>query len=249
MLPNHSSLAVAEQFGMLEALHPGRIDLGIGRAPGTDQHTAAALRRMVRNAEDEFPRQLRDLLDYFDGNNPHITAVPAEGYRPAIWMLGSSDFSARAAALMGVPFSFAHHFASGGTWDALSVYKDSFKSAQTESGESAPYTKIGVSVICADNREEAEFLAGPTAYSFLSLRQGRPTQMPSPEAVAAMDFNGAEREMMRQWQGPAVLGDPASVREQLNELAARYQVDELMITTMTYDPADRLRSYELIAKG
>ena len=128
MLPNHASLVVAEQFGMLEALHPGRIDLGIGRAPGTDPVTAAALRRNPAPfAADEFPEQLRDLFMFFDGTHPQITAVPGRGYQPAMWMLGSSDYSAQVAGALGLPFSFAHHFASHNTVAALEVYRASFR--------------------------------------------------------------------------------------------------------------------------
>ena len=159
MLPNHSSLVVAEQFGMLEALHPGRIDLGIGRAPGTDPVTAAALRRIPGGfGADEFPEQLRDLFAYFEGTHPQITAVPGRGYRPALWMLGSSDYSAQVAGMLGLPFSFAHHFASHNTIAALDVYRESFRpSADLE----RPYAMIGVPVICADTAEHARWLAAP----------------------------------------------------------------------------------------
>jgi luciferase family oxidoreductase group 1 len=245
MLPNHSSLVVAEQFGMLEALHPGRIDLGIGRAPGTDPGTAAALRRSpTAGGADDFPEQLRDLFAYFEGSHPRITAVPGRGYRPAMWMLGSSDYSAHVAGVLGLPFSFAHHFASHGTARALEVYRSAFRpSAFLEQ----PYAMIGVPVICADTRERAEWLAGPSAYSFVRLRQGQPTQLPSPEDAAEYQFSALEQELVRQWQLPLVLGTPAEVCGQLQELAARMRVDELMISTMVHGHADRLRSYALLA--
>jgi luciferase family oxidoreductase group 1 len=245
MLPNHSSLVVAEQFGMLEALHPGRIDLGIGRAPGTDPVTAAALRRSATaGGADEFPDQLRDLFAYFEGSHPRITAVPGRGYRPAMWMLGSSDYSAHAAGVLGLPFSFAHHFASHGTERALEVYRSAFRpSAFLEQ----PYAMIGVPVICAETRERAEWLAGPSAYSFVRLRQGRPTQLPSPEEAAEYEFSPLEREHIRQWQLPLVLGTPSEVRAQLQELAARLRLDELMISTMVHGHDDRMRSYALLA--
>ena len=246
MLPNHSSLVVAEQFGMLEALHPGRIDLGLGRAPGTDPVTAAALRRTpaARAGADDFPEQLRDLFAYFEGSHPQITAVPGRGYRPAMWLLGSSDYSAQAAGALGLPFSFAHHFASQNTLAALDVYRASFRpSAWLEQ----PYAMIGVPVICADSPERAEFLAGPSAFSFVRLRQGRPTQLPTPEEVSAYEFTPIERELIHHWHAPLVVGTPEVVRNELEALAERTRVDELMISTMVHGHTDRIRSYELVA--
>jgi luciferase family oxidoreductase group 1 len=247
MLPNHSALVVAEQFGMLEALHPNRIDLGLGRAPGTDPVTAAALRRSpAARGADDFPEQLRDLLAYFEGSHPKITAVPGRGYRPALWMLGSSDYSAQVAGLLGVPFSFAHHFASQNTVAALEVYRAAFRpSAFLEQ----PYAMIGVPVICADTAEQAEWLSGPSAYSFVRLRQGRPTQLPTPDEVEAYAFTEMEQELIRQWHGPLVRGTSEQVREQLDRLVERTRVDEIMITTMVHGQADRLRSYELVAEA
>ena len=172
MLPNHAALVVAEQFGMLEALHPGRIDLGIGRAPGTDPVTAAALRCGPASlGADEFPAQLRDLFLFFDGAHPSITAVPGRGYRPAVWMLGSSDFSARVAGALGLPFSFAHHFASHNTVAALEIYRDSFRPSP-ELDE--PYAMIGVPVICADTEERARWLSGPSALVVRAPAPGPP---------------------------------------------------------------------------
>jgi luciferase family oxidoreductase group 1 len=245
MLPNHAALVVAEQFGMLEAMHPGRIDLGIGRAPGTDPATAAALRRSRSSImADEFPEQLRDLFSFFEGTHPQITAVPGRGYRPAVWMLGSSDFSARVAGALGLPFSFAHHFASQNTVAALQIYRDSF---QPSPDLAEPYSMIGVPVICAETDERARWLSGPSALSFARLRQGRPTQLPTPEEAADYVFTPTEREIVRAWTAPLVRGEPDHVRAELEALAARTGADELMITTMIHGPADRLRSYELLA--
>jgi luciferase family oxidoreductase group 1 len=247
MLPNHASLVVAEQFGMLEALHPGRIDLGIGRAPGTDPVTAAALRRNPDSlAADEFPAQLRDLFLYFDGRHPQITAVPGRGYRPAVWMLGSSDFSAQVAGALGLPFSFAHHFASHNTVAALGVYRDAF---QPSPELAEPYAMIGVPVICAETTERARWLAGPSALGFARLRQGRPTQLPTPEAAAEYVFSPLEKEIVKGWTAPLICGTPEHARAELEELVERTGADELMITTMIHGPADRLRSYELIAEA
>jgi luciferase family oxidoreductase group 1 len=245
MLPNHASLVVAEQFGMLEALHPGRIDLGIGRAPGTDPATAAALRRSRSSImADEFPEQLRDLFSFFDGTHPEITAVPGRGYRPAVWMLGSSDFSARVAGALGLPFSFAHHFASQNTVAALQIYRDSF---QPSDDLAEPYSMIGVPVICADTDERARWLSGPSALSFARLRQGRPTQLPTPEEAAEYVFTPTEREIVRAWTAPLIRGEPDYVRSELEALAQRTGADELMLTTMIHGPEDRMRSYELVA--
>jgi luciferase family oxidoreductase group 1 len=245
MLPNHASLVVAEQFGMLEALHPGRIDLGIGRAPGTDPVTAAVLRRSpAALGADDFPEQLRDLFLFFAGNHPQITAVPGRGYQPEIWMLGSSDFSAQVAGALGLPFSFAHHFASRNTVAALEVYRAAFRPSETLTH---PYAMIGVPVICAETDERARWLSGPSALSFVRLRQGRPRQLPTPEEAAEYVFTPAERELVRSWTAPLIVGDPDSVRAQLEALAARTGADELMITTMVHGAADRLRSYELLA--
>jgi luciferase family oxidoreductase group 1 len=251
MLPNHASLVVAEQFGMLEALHPGRIDLGIGRAPGTDQLTAVALRRSrVGLAADDFPDQLVELVGYFSGDWPedhpfrHVTAVPGLGHRPALWLLGSSDYSARAAGLLGLPFSFAHHFAAANTEAALAAYRAAFR----PSGElAAPYVMLGVNVVCAETDEEARWLAGPGALAFLRLRSGRPGRYPTPQEAADYTFTPAEREVVRAWTASHVVGDPGTVRRKLDALVAGTGADELIVTTLTHDPDDRLRSYELVA--
>ena len=246
MLPNHPALVVAEQFGMLEALHPGRIDLGIGRAPGTDAVTAAALRRRPDAlGADEFPEQLRDLLAFFAGTHPQITAVPGRGYRPAIWMLGSSDFGAQVAGMLGLPFSFAHHFAPANTEPAVDIYRQSFRpSAELD----RPYVMLGVPVICADTDERARWLAGSSSVSFVRLRQGRPTPLPSPEEAADYTFTPFERELLKSWIRPLVLGSPATVQAGLDELAVRTGADELMLTTLVHGTEDRLRSYELVAE-
>jgi luciferase family oxidoreductase group 1 len=246
MLPNHASLVVAEQFGMLEALHPGRVDLGIGRAPGTDAVTAAALRRGGNLAADDFPEQLRDLLQFFDGTYPRIIAMPGRGYRPALWMLGSSDYSAQVAGLLGLPFSFAHHFASHATMGALAAYRATFRPS---SDLGAPYTMIGVPVICADTSERARWLAASNQLSFVRLRQGRPTALPTPEEAAEYVFTPSERALLQSWTAPQIIGDPGEVRAGLTELVARTEVDELMITTTTHNPVDRRHSYELVAQA
>jgi luciferase family oxidoreductase group 1 len=252
MLPNHASLVVAEQFGMLEALHPGRIDLGIGRAPGTDPLTASALRRSPRSlVADDFPDQLIELMGYFDGGLPEhhpyarITAVPGRGHRPALWLLGSSDYSARAAGLLGLPFSFAHHFAAGNTGPAIAAYRDAFRPSDDLA---APYLMLGVNVVCAETDERARWLAAPGMLAFLRLRSGRPGRYPTPEDAADYTFTPAEREVVRSWTSSHVVGSPDTVRRGLADLVAETGADELIVTTITHDPVDRRRSYELVAE-
>jgi luciferase family oxidoreductase group 1 len=244
MLPNHAPLVVAEQFGTLEALHPGRIDLGIGRAPGTDQRTALALRRtMAGLSAENFPDELADLLGYFSESGP-ITAVPGRGNEPAVWLLGSSGFSAQLAGMLGLPFSFAHHFSSANTVPALELYRSSFQPSRwlTE-----PYAKVAVNTICADTDEQARFLAGPASLSFLRLRQGRPEPMVTPEEAAAHPYTDQERAFAEQRFADQAVGSVETVRDQLTSLLARTGADELMLTTMVYDVSARIHSFEMVA--
>jgi luciferase family oxidoreductase group 1 len=250
MLPNHAPLVVAEQFGMLEALHPGRVDLGIGRAPGTDQITALALRRSRDLImADDFPSQLAELMHHFNGGLPddhpfaRITATPARGYQPDIWLLGSSDYSAIAAGQLGLPFSFAHHFAGGNTEQALAAYRDAFRPSAVLD---QPYVMLGVAVIAAETDERARWLAGPSALAMVRLRTGRPGRYVTPEAAAEYQFTPAEKEIARGWGRSHVIGSPATVRAGLEDLVARTGADELMITTMVHGHADRIESYRLV---
>ena len=247
MLPNHAPLMVAEQFGTLEALHPGRVDLGIGRAPGTDQVTALALRRTMEGLSAEaFPQELADLISYFTGDEPRlrITATPGLGDMPAIWLLGSSGFSAQLAGILGLPFSFAHHFSSANTLPALALYRQHFQPSQWLD---KPYAMVAVNAICAEDDERARFLAGSSGLSFLRLRTGRPGRVPSPEEAAAYPYSDAEREFIADRQSTQHIGGPERVTEGLTALIKQTGVGELMITTQTFDPADRLRSFELVA--
>ncbi|MDP1819394.1 MAG: LLM class flavin-dependent oxidoreductase [Acidimicrobiales bacterium] len=249
MLPNHAPLVIAEQFGMLEALHPGRIDLGIGRAPGTDPAAAAALRRS-RNLEPELPTLLGELLGFFNGTFPddhpyrRITAVPGLGYQPDLWLLGSSDYSARLAGLLGLPFSFAHHFSAGNTLPALEVYRSSFRPSPVLD---EPYVMLGVAVLCADTHERACWLARPGDLAFLRLRSGRPGRFPTPEEAADFHPTPAEREAIRNWSSSRIIGDPAGVLDKLRALVATTAADELMVTTMVHGDDDRVRSLRLVA--
>ncbi|WP_428964579.1 LLM class flavin-dependent oxidoreductase [Micromonospora fluostatini] len=247
MLPNHAPLVVAEQFGTLEALHPGRIDLGIGRAPGTDQVTALALRRTMQGLSAEgFPQELADLVNYFTGEQPGpIVATPGRGDMPAVWLLGSSGFSAQLAGLLGLPFSFAHHFSAQHTLPALALYRQHFRPSRWLA---EPYAMVAVNAVCAETDGRAEWLAGPSALSFLRLRSGRPEPLVSPDEAAAYPYTEVEREFVLSRREGQALGSPETVRRQLTELLARTGADELMLTTLVYDVTDRVRSYELIAE-
>src|SRR6516165_2776870 len=248
MLPNHAPLVVAEQFGTLEALHPGRIDLGIGRAPGTDQLTALALRRTMEGLSAEnFPAELLDLIRLFTGGDApaRITATPGLGDMPAIWLLGSSGYSAQLAGLLGLPFSFAHHFSSANTVPTLTLYRENFRPSQWLEH---PYAMVAVNAICADTDERAEWLAGPAALSFLRLRSGRPQPLASPEEAAAYPYAPGERDLAWGRFADQALGSPDTVRAQLAGLLECTGADELMLTTMVYDIADRIRSFELITE-
>ena len=248
MLPNHAPLVVAEQFGTLEALHPGRIDLGIGRAPGTDQLTALALRRTVEGLSAEaFPEELADLIGLFTGENPEtrIVATPGRGDMPAVWLLGSSGFSAQLAGLLGLPFSFAHHFSAANTVPALALYRQHFHPSRWLE---RPQAMVAVSAICADTDERAHWLSGPAALSFLRLRAGRPQPLASPEDAAAYPYSPVEREFVTERFAAQAIGSPDTVRRQLQGLLDRTGADELMLTTLVYDIGDRIRSFELIAE-
>jgi luciferase family oxidoreductase group 1 len=235
---------------MLEALEPGRIDLGIGRAPGTNPVTAHALRRGAKGDGGDLPPQLAELVAYFTGGFPDdhpysaIVATPARGYQPELWLLGSSDYSAHLAGELGLPFSFAHHFAAANTEAALEVYRSAFRpSAHLE----APYVMLGVNVVSAPTVDEAQYLAAPGHLAFLRLRQGRPGLYPTPEEAAAFNFTPFEREQIRSWTASHLIGDPATVRAGLEDLVARTGADELMLSTMLSSTDHRIRSYRLVA--
>lgn len=256
MLPNHAPLIVAEQFGTLHALHPGRIDLGLGRAPGTDPATASALGRPAGSAE-EFPQHVADLARFLDdafppGHRyaglravPGRSGAPQEG-RPPIWLLGSSGFSAQLAGLMGLPFAFAHHFAGGGTLEALELYREAFRPSETLD---KPYAMVSVAAIAADSAQRARWLAGPAALSMMRLRRGQPGRIPTPEQAAQYPYTPAEQDFIDRWLGNFVLGDGEEVRRGLAALRDRTDADELMITALIHGPEDRRRSYELIAQA
>ncbi|WP_443054365.1 LLM class flavin-dependent oxidoreductase [Streptomyces sp. IBSBF 2435] len=263
MLPNHAPLVIAEQFGTLEALAPGRIDLGLGRAPGTDGATAAALRRTesLHEGADEFPQQLAELVRFLDDDFPaghryariHAVPGPVQGStaggvqsagRPSVWLLGSSGFSAQLAGALGLPFSFAHHFSAANTVPALALYRESFRPSEILD---RPYASIGVAALATEDPEQArrQVLAG--ALGMLRLRTGRPGLIPTPEEAAAHPFSPMEREFVDSWMANIVHGDPRTVRAGLDALVERTGADELVITANAHTPAVRLRSYDLIA--
>lgn len=263
MLPNHAPLVIAEQFGTLEALAPGRIDLGLGRAPGTDGATAAALRRSerLREGADDFPQQLAELTHFLDDDFPdghryrRIHAVPgpvqatAPGGvqskdRPQIWLLGSSGFSAQLAGALGLPFSFAHHFSAANTLPALDLYRQSFRPSAVLD---RPYAKIGVSTLAADTEEEARRQAMTGVLSMLRLRTGSPGLVPTPQEAEAYPFSAREREFADGMLANIVHGTADQVRDGLDALAKRTGVDELMITSNTHGHEARVRSVELVA--
>ncbi|MER7669203.1 LLM class flavin-dependent oxidoreductase [Kitasatospora sp. NPDC096128] len=252
MLPNHAPLAIAEQFGLLEALHPGRIDLGLGRAPGTDQATARALRRGVSEGADDFPLQLSELTHFLDGDFPRghpydrLTAVPKGEGRPPVWLLGSSGFSAQLAGRLGLPFAFAHHFSSANTIPALDLYRTSFRPSAVLS---EPYALIGVSAVAADDETAARRLARSAALGMLRLRRGNPGPIPTPEEAEEYPYSPVEADFIDNWLDNVVLGAPGQVADGLEALRKRTGVDELMVTSHIHGHEARLRSYGLIAEA
>ena len=247
MLPNHPPLVIAEQFGTLEALFPGRIDLGLGRAPGTDQLTARALRRGQIDSADTFPEDVIELQSYFKPAEPKraVRAVPGAGMSVPIWLLGSSLFSAQLAAVLGLPFAFASHFAPDHLFDALEIYRREFRPSPDWP---RPYSMACIAVFAADTDDEARRLFTSLQQSFVSLRRGQPGPLPPP--MRSMDglWSPAERAMVDHAFREAVVGAPETVRKGIETFLDRTGVDELMVTGAIYDHAARVRSFELIAE-
>jgi luciferase family oxidoreductase group 1 len=249
MLPNHAPLVVAEQFAMLEALHPGRIDLGIGRAPGTDPATAAALRRgSGAQAIEDFPQHVRDVLGLLgdprgdEGLWQRFAATPEPATMPTVVLLGSSDYSAQLAAQLGLPFAYANHFDTGGTLLALDVYRRVFQ--PSESLE-RPYAIVTASVLTAPTEEEAHFLAGPGQLMVYGIRTGRFIPLMSPQAAAQHPELAAARRMPSN----RIVGAPESVVAQLEDLVRKTSADEIMVAAFTHGIEERLRNLELLAKA
>ncbi|WP_144460540.1 LLM class flavin-dependent oxidoreductase [Siminovitchia fortis] len=248
MLPNHATLVIAEQFGTLESLYPGRIDLGLGRAPGSDQATAFALRRTLNRGAEEFPQQLEELQNYFSENPVgRVHAYPGRGLNIPIWLLGSSDFSARLAALKGLPFSFASHFAPQYTLPALRLYRDNFQPSDVLE---KPYAMVGVNIIAADTEERAKWLATSQQQQFLSLIRNMPSQLKPPIDDIEKAWSPFERASVEQTldTGYTFVGTPDKVKEQLEKVIESTEADEVIVNSQIFYQEDRLRSYEILAE-
>jgi luciferase family oxidoreductase group 1 len=244
MLPNHAPLVIAEQFATLEALHPGRIDLGLGRAPGTDHVTARALRRNGDLGADHFPDDVVELIRYLLPNErpAHPAPVPGSGYLPEVWLLGSSTFSAELAGTLGLPFSFAYHFAPALLDQAVETYRTNFRpSILLEK----PHFMVAVSVICADTDEEARRLSLSGALNILQRSTGRMGPLPSVEEASAYSFSESEQSLVDQALSSHVIGGSDTVHKGLTALVDRVEPDEVMLSTRTHSYDARVRSYEL----
>ncbi|RCW63426.1 LLM class flavin-dependent oxidoreductase [Pseudorhodoferax soli] len=247
MLPNHSPLVIAEQFGTLASLYPGRIDLGLGRAPGSDQATARALRRDAFESPDQFPQDVVELMHYLspEAANARIQAIPGTGLQVPVWILGSSLFGAQLAAELGLPYAFASHFAPAAMMDAIAIYRSRFKpSAQL----AKPHVMLGMGVFAADTDEEAQLLASSMQQAFVNLRSGRPSRLQPPKPGYLEQLSAPEQAILAQTMSAAAIGSPDTVRRQLKEFIARTGADELMVATQIFDHAARVRSYEILAQ-
>ena len=246
MLPNHAPLQVAEQFGTLASLFPGRIDLGLGRAPGTDQATARALRRDLQNSAESFPEDVLELQRLFGPEEPgqRIRAVPGTGLQVPLWLLGSSLYSAQLAAALGLPFAFASHFAPDQLFTALELYRSRF---QASAQLAKPYAMVGVNVFAAATDAEAQRLFTSLQQQFINLRRGTPGPLQAP--VEQLEMHPGERAGVEQALGFSVIGSPATVEAGLAEVIERTRADELMVTAQIYDHAARVRSFEIVAEA
>jgi luciferase family oxidoreductase group 1 len=248
MLPNHAPLVVAEQFGTLASLYPGRIDLGIGRAPGADMHTARALRRDVRAAVDQFPNDVLELQGYFapEQAGQRIRAVPGVGLEVPIWLLGSSLYSAQLAAMLGLPFAFASHFAPDDMHGALAIYRRRF---QPSKQLAAPYAMIGINVFAADTDREARRQASSQQQAFVNLVRGKPGQVPAPIEDIEAYWEPHEKALVESKLAHTVAGSPHTVARGLRDFIAATGADELMIAGHGFDPAARVRSLEIVERA
>jgi luciferase family oxidoreductase group 1 len=246
MLPNHAPLIIAEQFGTLESLFPGRVDLGLGRAPGTDQAAAHAMRRNLNSDHNQFPQDVVELIDYLRGAGGRVRAIPGEGLSIPIWILGSSLFGAQLAAMLGLPYAFASHFAPQMMMEAIALYRRQFEpSDQLDK----PYVMLGFNAFVADSDAEGELLATSVSQAFVALRTGQPAQLPPPVAGYDQQLPLEARAMLRQALSCSAIGSPATAARQLTQFVERTGADELMITSQIYDHQARLRSYELLMEA
>lgn len=247
MLPNHAPLVIAEQFGTLESLFPGRVDLGLGRAPGTDRAAAYALRRSLGSDENQFPQDVVELMGYFETQDGRaVRAVPGEGLDVPIWILGSSLFGAQLAAMLGLPYAFASHFAPGQMMEAIGVYRERFQpSAQLD----RPYVMLGFNAFAAGSAEEAELIATSVQQAFVNLRTGTPGKLPPPIAGYSETLPPQARAMLDQVLTCSAIGEGAAVKEKIEAFVERTGADELMITSQIFDHGARVRSYEIVAEA
>ena len=246
MLPNHAPLLIAEQFGTLASLVPGRIDLGLGRAPGGDHAVAHALRRTLVGGPDRFPQDVVELQSYFEPVQPgqRVQAVPGAGLKVPIWILGSSLFGSQLAAALGLPYAFASHFAPGAMMQAIDVYRRGF---QPSDQLARPYVMLGFNVIAAESDEEARFLSTSRQQAFLNLRRGRPTRLPPPSDDVAMSWQ--EEAMIGEALSCSAVGSPETVRREIAAFIERTKPDELIIASQIFDHAAQLRSFEITAQA
>jgi len=248
MLPNHAPLVIAEQFGTLAALHPGRIDLGLGRAPGTDMLTARALRRSLQGDVDSFPHDVVELMGYFEPAEPdqRIRAVPGEGEAVEVWMLGSSTYGAQLAAMLGLPYAFASHFAPAELENAIAIYRSRF---QPSARLDKPKLMLGLTVCAADTDAEARYLFSSLQQAFVNLRTGRAGKLPPPVEGFDEKLEPMARAMLGQALSCAVVGSPDTMRRGVADFIARTGADELMVTAQIFDHAARKRSYDILAQA
>jgi luciferase family oxidoreductase group 1 len=247
MLPNHAPLIIAEQFGTLAALHPGRIDLGLGRAPGTDQIAAHAMRRNLAADENQFPRDVVELMEYFRPTVPgqRLQAVPGAGEEVEIWILGSSTFGAQLAAILGLPYAFASHFAPGMMREAMALYRERFRPSERLA---KPHVMLGVNVVAAETDAEARRLFSSLQQAFLNLRRGRPGKLPAPVDDMESRIDPYGRAMLDDALACSVVGAPETVRAGLEAFVVSTGADELMVTAQIFDHDARKRSFAILAE-
>jgi luciferase family oxidoreductase group 1 len=246
MLPNHAPLIIAEQFGTLAALHPGRVDLGLGRAPGTDQVAAHAMRRNLAGDVDDFPRDVMELMRYFEPAQPgqRLRAVPGEGLDIPVWILGSSTYGAQLAAMLGLPYAFASHFAPAMMMEAIAAYRAEFRPSARLA---KPHVMLGIPVCAAETEAEARFLFSSQQQAMLNIRRGLPGKLPRPVEGFEVQLEPRARMVLEHTLGCAVVGGPEAVRRGVADFIARTGADELMVTAQIHDHAARKRSYEILA--
>jgi luciferase family oxidoreductase group 1 len=248
MLPNHAPLVIAEQFGTLAALHPGRIDLGLGRAPGTDMLTARALRRNMGDGVDTFPQDVVELMRYFEPaeEGQRIRAVPGEDQKVPVWILGSSLYGAQLAAILGLPYAFASHFAPAELDHAIEVYRTRFQPSEQLD---KPYVMLGLNVVAAPTDAEAKLLFSSQQQAFVNLRTGRASPLPPPVQDYEQNLDPAAKATLSQALSQAVVGSPETVVRGVDAFIRRTGADELMVTAQIFDHAARVRSYEILTEA